>query len=165
MNKIFIIVLTVFVLVNISPINKNLNKILKKLPKSVKYLIPIILLIILMNKKTESFSQEKLSNYDSILKSIGYDPHTYYGVTSEPREHRHNIDPKYNHKHNGLNKNTYGTVKHTHSLEEQDVDTSLHNLHASNTRRPVNQGPVHPSEHARLRNSEVVTPTPTPDSS
>ena len=160
MNKIFIIVLTVFVLVNISPINKNLNKILKKLPKSVKYLIPIILLIILMNKKTESFSQEKLSNYDSILKSIGYDPHTYYGVTSEPREHRHYIDRKYNHKHNGLKKNTYGSVKHTHSLQKQDVNTPMYSLRTLSARRPVNEGPTHPSERARLRNSEVVTPSP-----
>tara|TARA_Y100000389_G_scaffold38887_1_gene33282 strand:+ start:1358 stop:1849 length:492 start_codon:yes stop_codon:yes gene_type:complete len=160
MNKIFIIILIVFVLMNISPIIKYLNKILKKLPKGVKYLIPIILLIIFMNKKTESFSQEKLSTYDTILKSIGYDHDTYYGVTSEPREHKHYIDPKYNHKHNGLNKNTYGSVTHTHSLEKQDVHTPLHSLHASNARRPVNEGPTHPSERARLRNSEVVTPSP-----
>jgi hypothetical protein len=155
MNKIFIIVVIAFVLTNISPILKNLNKMLKKLPKGVKYLIPIILLIILMKNKTELFSQEKLSTYDTILKSIGYDPYTYYGVTSKPREHTHNIDPKYSHKHNGLIKNTYGSVRHTHSLGEQDVHTPLRTLSGDHTLMDHNR-----TKKSGVAASEVVTPTP-----
>ena len=111
-----------------------------------------------MNKKTESFSQENLSTYDTILKYIGYDHDTYYGVTSKPREHTHIIDPKYNHKHNGLKKNTYGSVRHTHSLEEQDVHTPLHSLRTLSDAQAL-------MDHNRAKKSgaaasEVVTPTP-----
>tara|TARA_B100001094_G_C17641877_1_gene535396 strand:+ start:58 stop:549 length:492 start_codon:yes stop_codon:yes gene_type:complete len=158
MNKIIIIILIAFVLMNISPIIKYLNKILKKLPTGVKYLIPIILLIILINNKTESFSQENLSIYDTILKSIGYDHDTYYGVTSKPPEHTHHIDPKYSHKHHGLKKNNYGFVRHTHSLEEQDIHTPLNSLRTLSDAQAL-------MDHNRTKKtaaaaSEIVTPEP-----